>query len=176
MHRRNLSLRAASTSFCIEVSEGLAVMRGECYVPHWLLVSKLGYPCRALLNIALLQFLTNHNMTHRRWSYTYSPFAVHLLLVHVGRPRVLQHFYPAPEQCPFKTTAPGPVWISQNCAPPSWVLDPSTHFPSTFVNARLLQVYKSPLPAIAFVRFISLPRRFILSSALTAFSILPFFY
>ena len=80
MHRRNLSLRAASTSFCIEVSEGLAVMRGECYVPHWLLVSKLGYPCRALLNIALLPFLTNHNMTHRRWSYwcIHSFFAAHL--------------------------------------------------------------------------------------------------
>ena len=90
--------------------------------------------------------------------------------------RTLQHLRLVSEQCAFKTTAPGRPWISQGCASPLSVLGPSTHFPSTFINARLLQVYKSPLPAIAFVRFISLPRRFILSSALTAFSILPFFH
>ena len=75
------------------------------------------------------------------------------------------------EQCRFKNTRSSDLEAMRLTITVS-VLDPSTHFPSIFINARLSQVFKSPTPAIAFVRFASLPRRFTPLSAVTAFSIL----
>ena len=79
------------------------------------------------------------------------------------------------EQCRFKNIRSSDL-EGMRLAFTVSVLDPFTHFPSTFINARLSQVFKFPTPAIAFVRFVSLLRRFILSSALIVFSILPFIH
>ena len=50
---------------------------------------------------------TNHYETYRHSSYIDTFFAVHLSPVHVGRPRVLQHLCPVPEQCHSRQPLPG---------------------------------------------------------------------
>ncbi len=135
-----------------------------------------GYPCRALLNIAPILNQSRHDWVDvGPICICSSPYTSHLCILEGQVSRLPQHLCLVSEQCCFKTTAPGPAWISQECDSPLSVLDPSTHFPSTFINARVPQVSKSPTPAIAFVRFVYMPGGFILLPALTAFSILPFF-
>ena len=164
---KNFSICAVIAFLCINFCEDLAEVRGAYYVPHCGLdVSKLGHPCRALLNIAPVL-----SQSQQCWFF-YSFFAVHLPIVCVGRRKdsaaLLLVKYP---QCRFKNTRSSDLEAMRLTITVS-VLDPSTHFPSIFINARLSQVFKSPTPAIAFVRFASLPRRFTPLSAVTAFSIL----
>ena len=119
-------------------------------------------------------FLANRNMTCHRWFYS-SYFAVHLPSMRVGsrKDSAAPLLCKISEQCRFKNIHSSDL-EGMRLAVTVSVLDPFTHFPSTFINARLPQVFKSPTPAIAFLRFVSSPRRFIPLSALTAFSILRF--
>ena len=119
-----------------------------------------------------LQFVANHNNDCSLYSF----FAVHLAIVcwetkgfcSTSACTVL-------EQCHFKNTRSSDLEGMRLTITVS-ILDPPTHFPFPFINARLSQVFKSPAPVIAFVRFVSLPRRFTPLSTVTAFSILPFIH
>ena len=65
-----------------------------------------------------------------------------------------------------KTTAPGPVERMDLAIALQWIMGP---LPSTFINAQIPQVCKTPPTVVAFTGFLPLPCRFVLLSALTAF-------